>query len=597
MDIDPLQHETHDITPIAVTPIIFTYSAKKGLVYLIFRNSAVLHFIGCIRFKVLYGSVKVHGKIFNPECNGKFHNLYSTSTHPTYITSCPNKEDTTLEEFLFSSRVSPHPSLSVKDAEIIIWKLLEEDTDDLYFECLCVVKTISTPLAYYTENRFKNLFHVANTKPIFPFFYPLKTAKSLLTPEKTQEWEILMEQISLSFSPKVMVVGPKGAGKSSYSLYLINYLLNTHRYVLFVECDPGQPEFIPTGNLGVQALNKGMVGPAYTHKVSFEINYFFGSTTPSSNPSLYIEIITKIWKQLQELDLKAHNIPIIINTCGWVVGLGINLMSDIICIFNPHILVAHHIKDQRGWLAKLSNSHINTNRMFTTSPDDNILYTTTVIDQEQSNLFNLADDKCFLFKFVSFLTENVSPVEPTTLLRSDLRALNLISYFTRWLNVKSDFKHLENILFRIPLYQVKISNCFYQKISVEFPSNNLLDVINANVIALGTTNNRSVLHETVSILGEEIKFLNQNEMYRCIGLAFVRFVDEKRRSLFIATPIKKKILSQVNLVMVGSNSLAQSFLPLRQLQNSSFYSMKVGDSLNKGNKFRKANKQFKFRKT
>ena len=591
MDTDPIQH---DITPVTDTHTLLTYNADKSRVYITLKNTALLHFIGCLRVKVLYGSIKVHGAIFHPV--NRFHNLFSTSTHPTYITSCPNKVNTTLEEFLFTSRINSRLGLSVKDAENIIRKLSEDDTDDVY-ECLCVVRSLSTPLAYYTEKRFKNLFIVANTKPILPFFYPLKTAKSLLTPEKTQEWEPLMEQISLSFSPKVMVVGPKGTGKSSYGLYLINYLLNTHKHVLLVECDPGQPGFIPIGNLGVQALKKGKIGPAYTHKVISEINYFFGSTTPSSNPSLYIEIIAKIWKQIQELDLKANNIPIIINTCGWVVGLGINLMSDLIYLFNPHIIVAHHIKDQCGWLNKLTNNNINTNRMFTTSQEDNNTYTTTVIDQEHSHLLNLCDDTCFLLKFVSFLTENVSPFKPTTLLPSDLRALNLISYFTQWLKVKSNFKHLENILFRMSLYQVKISSCFYQKISVEFSGNDLLGVINANVIALGIANTRSVLHERVSILGEEIKFLNQNEMYRCVGLGFVRFIDEKRKRLFITTPIKKNLLSKVNLIMVGTNSLAQSFLPLRQLQNSLFYSMRVGDSMNKGSKFRKANKQLKSRKT
>ena len=591
MDTDPLQHETQGVTD---TPILFAYNSSKSRVYITFKHPALLHFIGCIRFKVIYGSVKVHGTIFNPD--RKFHNLYSTSTHPTYITSCPNKVNTTLEEFLFSSRVNSQPGLPVKDAEAIICKLSEDDTEDLY-ECLCVVKSISTPVAYYTEKRFKKLFLVADARPILPFFYPLKTAKSLLTPEKTQEWEPLMEQISLSFSPKVMVVGPKGSGKSSYSLYLINYLLNTHRHVLFVECDPGQPEFIPIGNLGVQALKKGKIGPAYTHKVISEVNYFYGSTTPSSNPSLYIEIITKIWKQIQKLDLKANNVPIIINTCGWVLGLGINFMSDLIYIFNPHILVAHHVKDQCNWLNKLTNTCINTNRMFTTSLDDNSSYTTTVIDQEQS-LVNLSDDTCFLLKFVSFLTKNVPPVKPTTLLPSDLRALNLISYFTQGLKVRSHFKHLEDILFRMPLYQVNISSCFYQKITVEFSSNDLLDVINANVIALGIAKNkRSVLHERVTILGEEIQFMDQNEMYRCVGLAFVRFIDEKRKNLFITTPVKTNLLTQVNLIMVGTNSLAQSFLPLRQLRNSSFYSMRVGDSLNKGSKFRKANKQLKSRKT
>ncbi|KAI6652602.1 hypothetical protein LOD99_4387 [Oopsacas minuta] len=589
---------TDKITTPIHTPVMYIYGMNNSNVYMAFQEHSVLHFRGCIRLKVLYGSVKIHGTIINPDST--FHNLFSTTTHPTYISynsmTYPYMGISTLEEFLFSSRINRSLGLPVEDAENILYKLSEVD-NDIYL-CLCTVKSLSTPLAYFTRKKFKNIFHAANTKPILPFFYPLKTANSLLTPEITENWEVLMEQISYEFSTKVMVVGSKGVGKSSYSVYLVNYLLNTHECVLFVECDPGQPEFIPTGNLGIQALRNGTIGPAYTHKVISDVQYFYGSSTPSCNPELYIRIITKMWEQIQQLDFNTNNIPVVVNTCGWVDGLGINLLSDLIYLFNPHILVAQYLRTTKDWLRKLTTWNINSNRIFTKN-ENPTPYTSEIIHTAPSPLhaINLTSDKCLVFQYKSFLSTISPTVKTPALLPSDLRTLNIISNFSRGFKIKSNFTYLEEMLFQCQLYELPISHCFYQKVSVEFPSSGLMDVINANIIGLGIANCESIVHENITVLSEEIRFLNPKDIYACVGLGFVRFIDEKRKMLFVTTPIKMKKLLRINLIMVGTNILSQSRLPIRELRNDSYYSMKVKESLNKGSKFRRPNKQIKTRKS
>ena len=577
----------------------YIFGANKSSLYVTFQESSTLHFIGCIRMKVLFGSVKINGSIIQPD--GKFHSIFSTSTHPTYMShaasTCPYMEISSLEEFLFSARVNPSFDLSIKDAETILCKLSEVDMEN--HVSLCRVKSSPMPLAYFARKKFNGIFHTSDTKPILPFFYPLKVAKSLLTPNIAQYWESVIDQISQISSPTLVVCGPKGVGKSSFSVYAANYLLNRYDCVLFVECDPGQPEFIAPGSLGVQALTKPKIGPAYTHKVFSDINYFFGSTTPSSNPELYIEIVKKLWGHVLSLDYDENNIVIVVNTCGWVEGLGISLLSDLVYLMKPSFIVAHYVTNREEWLANLTPGSINRNRVFTKTTEYPASYDIDIVST--ASLFPpnvlFCRNKCLLFRVESFLSTVVPTVKTPQFSATDLRTLSLIYFLSKRLKVKSNYESIEDILFQCPLYQVPISHCFYQKVSIEFPNSGLIDVINANVVGLGIANSDSAVYEDCTVLEENIKFLNPADIYNCVGLAFVRFIDEKNKLLFITTPIKMNKLAQVNVIMIGTNSLCQSLLHLRDLKDNSLYSMKIRTSHNRANKFRKPNKQLKTRKT
>ena len=574
----------------------FIFGANKSSLYMVFQESSTLHFIGGIRVKVLYGSVKIHGAILKPD--GKFHSIFSTSTHPTYISNVTTtslyKEISSLDEFLFSARGNPSLDLPLTDAEIILCKLSEVDTEN--HVVLCRVKSASITLSYFARKRFSTLFHSTDSKPILPFFYPLKTAKSLLTPRVTRYWEAIIDQISQISIPTIIICGPKGVGKSTFSLYLANYLLNTHEYILFIECDPGQPEFIPPGSLGLQVLTKSKIGPAYTHQVFSDINYFFGSNTPASNPDLYIEIISKLWAHVISLGHEKNRIVIIANTCGWVEGLGISLLSDIVYLMKPSVLVGHYVAGREEWFVNLTPENINRNRVFTKTEAKSAAYDIDIVST--AFLFPpdmiLSRNKCLLFRVESFLSTIVKTPQFSA---ADFRALNFISFFSKRLKVKLNFESIEDILFQCPLYQIPIDYCFYQKVSIDFPSGGLIDVINANVIGLGVAKPDSLVYEDCSVLGENVKFLDPSEIYTCLGLAFVRFIDEKRKLIFVTTPIKMDRLEQVNVIMIGTHSLCQSLLSLRELRGNSPYSMKIHTSHNKGGKFRKPNKQLKTRKT
>lgn len=58
----------------------------------------------------------------------------------------------------------------------------------------------------------------------------------------------------------ILVLGKVNLGKSTFSRFVINSLLNRHKQVGFLECDVGQTEFTPPGIISVHLIKKPVTG-------------------------------------------------------------------------------------------------------------------------------------------------------------------------------------------------------------------------------------------------------------------------------------------------------------------------------------------------
>lgn len=78
------------------------------------------------------------------------------------------------------------------------------------------------------------------------------------------------------------------------------------------------------------------------------LTYFYGYTTPGDNVELYnllVTILSSHVKQRMDMDLDTKSSGIIINTCGWVEGVGYDVILHCITSFNIDvILVMNHDK-------------------------------------------------------------------------------------------------------------------------------------------------------------------------------------------------------------------------------------------------------------
>jgi hypothetical protein len=136
-----------------------------------------------------------------------------------------------------------------------------------------------------------------------------------------------MENAQHQDRPFVSIVcGAKDMGKSSFSRYLINRLLAKYNRVAYIETDVGQSEFTPSGLLSLHYITSPVLGPPFTHQqLAAERSFYFGSASPRSNPDYYLACINQLvdhWRHNQLHDA----IPLVVNTQGWVSGVGYELL-------------------------------------------------------------------------------------------------------------------------------------------------------------------------------------------------------------------------------------------------------------------------------
>lgn len=160
-----------------------------------------------------------------------------------------------------------------------------------------------------------------------------------------ESWHHLASQIEKR--SVVVALGDKDTGKSTLSLFLCNYLASTTGCVYLLDTDPGQPDLSPSALVSLHRFEGPcctLHGPAWSrvHRSSTSIaSFFFGSTTPKQNPSLFIDLVT----QLAEIAAKERVLrpgPLIVNTPGWLRGFGPILQQQIVRSVQATDLVMLH---------------------------------------------------------------------------------------------------------------------------------------------------------------------------------------------------------------------------------------------------------------
>ena len=117
----------------------------------------------------------------------------------------------------------------------------------------------------------------------------------------------------------------------------------------FIECDVGQSEFTPVGMVALHVVETPALGAPFTHPRQPYRAFFVGNSTPRDDPEYYIACIqelvrtyyrevshTRAWADDEEEDDyhsdddEDEHIPLIINTQGWIKGIGYDLLLQLI---------------------------------------------------------------------------------------------------------------------------------------------------------------------------------------------------------------------------------------------------------------------------
>jgi len=161
--------------------------------------------------------------------------------------------------------------------------------------------------------------------------------------------------------PRVMVVGPTDTGKSSLCKILVSYAARLGRLPTFVDLDVGQGCCVP-GMMSAVPIERP-VDVVEGFEFTAPLVYFFGQVSPGPNAELYRLQVANIWKDIEkrhEMNKEAKASGLIINTCGWVDGLGYELILnaletmkvDVVLVMDQERLY----NDLLGDVAKLGRS-------------------------------------------------------------------------------------------------------------------------------------------------------------------------------------------------------------------------------------------------
>lgn len=275
----------------------------------------------------------------------KSYMVYSPASHSLPVIRC-SATDVNHAEICFQSYKSGLETL--QGLSPLFGKLWNEDCGPLGpdFEYLLRKQKPGTYQMVRPNSHFRH--HNSNTsRQLFPSQDnpPKSYLQPLISPP---EWNATLSRIATSESPKnqiTMICGPKASGKSTFARLLTNKLLSSNynaksQGIALLDLDPGQPEYSIPGSLSLTHIRDPNFGPPYTHPRPSDRGqtlrtHAISAITPSMDPTLYMACASDLYTHYRKLLSNFPKCPLIINTPGWVLGTGLEILVELITKVRP----------------------------------------------------------------------------------------------------------------------------------------------------------------------------------------------------------------------------------------------------------------------
>ena len=371
----------------------------------------------------------------------------------------------------------------------------------------------------FAENLFKppsNSIIVSLKNPSFHILFdsPIPTART----SYPLSWIEAYDSMAVSPTPKILVCGPKGVGKSTFCQFLVNSLVHSGT-VTYLETDPGQPSFSPPGLVSLHQLTNPIFSPPFIRSGMNDLirSHHIGNISPRDNPRHYIDCINNL------LSHDSGNAPTIINTPGWTKGTGFELLLSLVEIASPDFILV------------LSN------------PGNDTL---------ARNLHPLASK----LEIDLLLVESANTIPAAVpLTAADLRTLGIMSYFHRVDFDTWDFKtHLTAwkpwvVKFTGSLEERGICGIAIQ--GEELLPEDIVLAINGTMVAIiliSTTSDEAISFtlEGIPVLSDrEEKFMDPG-ISRCVGYGVIRGINVKNGWMMLLSPWEPSTLQEGERVVL-----------------------------------------------
>jgi len=323
----------------------------------------------------------------------------------------------------------------------------------------------------------------------------------------------------------VLLLGAKNTGKSTACRLLVNQLLAHHPEVAFLDLDLGQAEFTPAGMVSLTLITQPILSPPQRHLLPPRHAYYVGETTAQHDPTRYVQAAKAAHQQYLDTPGLAK-IPLVVNTAGWLTGLGAELLLELLPVLNPTTVVR------------------------LVRPTESQAAAAEAEDKELASRLEPSKRRQ-VFTLTSVAKGKMSSGQSA----AQRRELQLLNYFDRCLSprlgpydVASHGAPVAKGLQGVFPYRIS-----FEQITVAFTPPGVqpalaLQALNSTVVGLCVAEDDLPGGETRE---DGLRVLAEAPCKECLGLGLVRAIDAEAGIIFILTPIPPAVLQRVNLLVKG----------------------------------------------
>lgn len=319
--------------------------------------------------------------------------------------------------------------------------------------------------------------------------------------------------------PIALICGPGNSGKSTFSRLLLSTLLQRYKKVGYLDTDLGQPEFTPPGCLSFHVIDSMTPDLSILCLKTPERCFFYGDVASKRDPEAYLNNIfslydhfIKEYHQSSELDNPGKPmLPLIVNTSGWVKGVGYDLLVRMLRYMSPSHVVQIRISAE--------SKNLPTGMFW--------------LDGNQKEPVNL----------IEIHAAHKDSINRPVFIQKDariMRDLRMIAYFRQCLPRElgiSTYRELAHSLASIPPFKVPLSRIKVMRLHCQVSRREVFHSLNGTIVGLAVSS--------------WVPSSSECCIPWCVGLGFVRAVDISKEELYLITPVPRCSLEKVDLLLQG----------------------------------------------